>query len=248
MELRIEDVKPGAKIYAGRYAISAYEPQPILWLKANNGLQIISDKVLDHIVYDQAERTNRDAPAFYYGTVDYLLSNIHQYMNSDEYDWFEKTHHDDEAPFYRRHPGFLYYFADYEIKSIQSVDLPEHENLFVKDSDKYFQLFKKHGIRPHLTEDLLSHANLGIRETGYSGFWMQNVSPRNNGCVEYVMRDGYVSHQYPSSSGGLRPVITLAAGTKMHVNDDGTLSIAEFEVEESIAFSEDELMSFLGLR
>lgn len=246
MDVKIEDIKPGARIYLGKYAAkNSGTPEEISWLKADYGTKIISEKVLDYIQFDAPERArSREHRAFYYGYEVYELSNIYQYLNGCEMQWFSPSHPMDATPSYAGRPGFLYYFDDYEINSIQNIDLPSLSNIIENDSPDFMPLFKKHGIRPHPTERVVALTDMG--ETSFSDFWVKDVSIQNT--ISVIGRDGQKHTRYPTYECGLRPVISLLPGTKIQIDENGIFTVSEFIIPESDICTENELFSFLGLR
>ena len=151
----------------GQYGVSAHEVFPIMWLKATPNGDFISEKVLDYICFDARERQSDDYSARMYGNPDYGVSNIMQFLNSYDENWWKPAHGKDMPPdgnnvfqvgdAYNNHCGFLYHFEDYEIDSIVKkllhtsngavkslMRLPSYEDFF---GTNRFQLFSRRGIR-----------------------------------------------------------------------------------------------------
>ena len=258
MDMTVEKLKLGTKIKFGAYTTTdgLFAPSSICWLKASPEGDFIAESVLDYIAFDARERRSPDIDHRYYGNPSYELSNILQFLNSEEQSWFTKTHDADEKPDqgnccgytiqYGGHPGFLYPFTEYEIASMQGmVELPHLSQVF---GDGAFPLFKKKGIRPKATEDLISR-KLGRDGFGYNSyvdFWTQDLS--GSGSVRTVGRDGYSSNKKPYENCGLRPVVRLKPETKLVIDVDGIFTLEPFTVEDSTpVFSDEDLLKYLGL-
>jgi len=141
LDLKISDLKVGAKLIFGNYGVST-AVYPITWLKANKECEFLSEFVLDLLKFDYQERNNPNRDCFYHGNGNYEQSNIIQFMNSPEDDWYEPMHDYDAPPGnmggladahgdYVHHSGFLSGFEDYEIECLASrVDLPSIANIY----------------------------------------------------------------------------------------------------------------------
>ena len=160
-ETTVGKIKVGTKLMLGQYGVSAHEVFPIMWLKATPNGDFISEKVLDYICFDARERQSDDYSARMYGNPDYGVSNIMQFLNSYDENWWKPAHGKDMPPdgnnvfqvgdAYNNHCGFLYHFEDYEIDSIVKkllhtsngavkslMRLPSYEDFF---GTNRFQLF-----------------------------------------------------------------------------------------------------------
>ena len=274
MEKTVADLKIGSKIILGAYPVSLDQtPAPITWLKADVANRCISDKVLDVLAFDAAEV--RDVRRTAYGDQfvmepnnNYALSNIHQYLNSQNVNWFTPTHPKDEPPElyprhvqlrgteYKDHPGFLNYFEGFEIAAMKEdrvviggeeltslVRLPTLEE--IKNDAMKFTLFRRKGVRAHPTPELVyGRRNAFLTESGFASFWTTDGS--NGGSyVRYIDRGSYVSSSDPRYPNGVRPVIMLKPETKVRLIDKDTYELIPIECNDEP--SKEDLLSFLGL-
>jgi len=82
---------------------------------------------IPNIEFDAIEAAGRGSPR---GNNDYGDSNIRQWLNSEEGDWWYRTHQFDAPPSYANKPGFLYGF-DYQSYGIVPFYIPKvGEDLF----------------------------------------------------------------------------------------------------------------------
>ena len=257
MDFTVEKLPVGTRLRLGAYAVTGYAPEPIFWLKATPDGAFIAEEALDYIAFDARERRSSEVDHRYNGNPNYELSNILQYLNSEDDDWFYPTNSFDETPCqgnvcqyhgqYGDHAGFLYSFADYEIASLHGpVELPHYSDFF---GDHPFPLFKRKGIRAKSTENLY-HMKLsgeGFRETSYVDFWTQDQDEGYN-RIKIVGRDGYQDRKCPYQSSGLRPVIKLDLNAKIMVDENGVFTLEPFVVQDDTpVFSEEDLYKYLGL-
>lgn len=163
MESVVGNMKVGAPLIMGAYGTRNDNPYPIVWLKGTPNGDFITQFALDVLGFDAQEpdnTENRDARAV--GNPNYGCSNILQFLNAQEENWFSPMHQYDASPARRRmgyavgydtHNGFLYHFEDYEIECLQEdirevggnmvrtlIRLPSAEDVI---GDNRFQLFRK---------------------------------------------------------------------------------------------------------
>lgn len=91
VETTVGKIRVGTKLLLGQYGVSADEIFPIMWLKATPNGDFISEKVLDYICFDARERQSDDYSAKMYGNPDYGASNIMQFLNSYDENWWKPT-------------------------------------------------------------------------------------------------------------------------------------------------------------
>lgn len=138
----------GAKIKLGKHQINKETALPIIWVVADknhsgypsNSVTLITEKVIDMRAYDAQEWNSNNELFVSYGNIDYALSNINQWLNSESgaSAWYTKQHTDDNAPnnsstiygteYYDR-PGFLYNFTVAERQSLLPTTLANQRNL-----------------------------------------------------------------------------------------------------------------------
>lgn len=268
MESVVGNMKVGAPLIMGAYGTRNDNPYPIVWLKGTPNGDFITQFALDVLGFDAQEpdnTENRDARAV--GNPNYGCSNILQFLNAQEENWFSPMHQYDASPARRRmgyavgydtHNGFLYHFEDYEIECLQEdirevggnmvrtlIRLPSAEDVI---GDNRFQLFRKRGIRPKGTHDLIANRSLYIRnlqEESYIPFWISDLSTRVNYYASMINRMGNVDTLYPKECSGIRPVCTIKAETKVELHDDGFYYIVPTSGRN--VFTDGELFELLGL-
>lgn len=259
--MTIEDLKVGSRVMLGKYGVGN-NLYPIWWLKATTNGDFIAECVLDYLMFDAKEQNSPTYENRRTGNPDYALSNIRQFLNSEDGDWYTPSHAYDTYPrtrggsvaaygtpagTYYNHAGFLANFDDHEIDAINGVvELPT-----VDDVNKYgvncFKLFTRKGVRPHPTEDLAWHGpNVGFDETSFSDFWLQN---RNGDMVKIMDRTGNISSRYPALAGGLRPKCKIKNELEVeaYANAEGFV-LKPYEVQAVGVATDEELFALLGLR
>ena len=124
-----------ALIKFGAHSVGSEAAQPIIWMIADknhsgypsNSVSLITEKIIDLRAYDAQEGSTT-------GNINYQLSNIHQWLNSDATagNWYTPTHSKDAPPTgkavlagtgYQDRPGFLYNFTLIEQASILPTTL-----------------------------------------------------------------------------------------------------------------------------
>ena len=147
----ISDIPVGGKLKFGAYSVAGEEPHKICWIKVNHDNTLLSEFVEDQLAFDAVESDSPNDSHREDGNSRYSLSNLHQFLNSSEINWFRKTHEYDAPPVegtmmhrhmeYRNKPGFLSYFKQWEIDTIDDseivtrlpgIDNEEYENITAK--------------------------------------------------------------------------------------------------------------------
>ena len=121
---RIEDYPIGTKVIDPN---TKYNGSPIEWLIVakdhpsylSNSVTLISDKILTFKAFDAAEPDSTDRDIQSRGNNRYIYSNILQWLNKTDVDWFVKQHSTDYPPVssyvseneYRSEAGFLNGFS-----------------------------------------------------------------------------------------------------------------------------------------
>lgn len=261
--MTVADMKVGDRLLFGTYTIeSALEEcaDTISWLKATRDNVFLSECVIDMVKFDNKEPNSTDDYHSRYGNNNYELSNVRQYLNSHEIDWFVKMHDADEAPGgtntyrygdYASNPGFLSRFEDYEIEVLSGdIELPTRGNVFGLGGAARFELFKRKGIRAHTSELLRrSWRNPGYNETAYVPFWVADSD--RSAYTYYVDRSGGLYSSTPSTSSGLRPKCKIRPDALVeNVDGKNTYRLVPFEAKKkriNEICSDEELSVFLGL-
>ncbi len=135
MAQNLSNLPIGAKIKFGKHSVNGETAQPIIWLVVaknhtnypNNSVTLLTEKVIDLRAYDAVEPKNSDTDISTSGNNNYVLSNIAQWLNSENVSWYTATHSVDQAPNnnntvvntgYDNRPGFLSNFTAIERSAI----------------------------------------------------------------------------------------------------------------------------------
>ena len=125
----------GSTFFLGKYQVESEDPWDIEWeiVHQTNDYQIARTKyVIDFRVFDAREKikgTHTNNMRYIYGNNNWSVSNIKQFLNSDQASWYSAQHTYDTPPTseyvedysngttysaYDTHKGFLYYWSDTE--------------------------------------------------------------------------------------------------------------------------------------
>lgn len=260
--MTIADLKVGAKLVFGAYGVGD-ATHPITWLKANReGGEFLSEFVLDLLKFDAEEQNSPSHEHRYYGNADYGLSNIFQFMNSYEDDWFNPSHQYDCPPGnynrpgdrtgdYLHHPGFLNAFEDYEIECLAgSVNLPTLANIFGANGEPRMQFFNRKGFRGRPSSDLVygKHGHC-LEETSYCEYWLSDGTDSSS-YRSFIGRDGSKHSTTADNAIGFRPKCVIKPTTEVEPIGDGSFRIVPFEPSKrrgpQIA-TDEELLNLMGL-
>lgn len=262
--MKIGDLKVGAKLFFGNYGTRENTTHPITWLKASSDNEFLSEYVLDLLRFDAQERNNPDRDIYWYGNGDYEISNIIQFMNSFEEDWYDPMHKFDAPPGnpmnvndglgeYVNHPGFLHGFEDYELECLAGrIDLPSYANIFGSGGSPRFQLFSRKGFRgrPH-ADVVYNRIGHDMSEDSFCGFWISDMSGKYKAsCID---RSGSRKITYASDIGGLRPKCTISPDIEVEPMPDGSgYRIVAFEANKTRTrnprvATDEEFMALMGL-
>lgn len=248
MDRTIKDLKIGTRLKFGAYACPGGTPVPIVWLKASTDCDFIAECALDDIQFDNRELWPWDRDRHLNGNNEYGISNIYQFLNSDEQIWYRPTHQYDSPPNYRVRPGFLTGFAEFEKASLEDgINLPAFGDVV---GDNKFALFRKKGIRPHPSEDMRRRFWGDYTRTSFVPFWTRDPLAGSATRVMIIGRDGYRNSNIAASHAGLRPVCNIDSRAVVETDDDGMYKLKAFEVADVVEeiYTDDELFNFLCLR
>ena len=257
--MTIADLKTGAKLVFGNYGVGA-GIHHISWLKTGRENMFLSEFVLDILKFDNHERSNPQRDFYYHGNGDYETSNIIQFMNSHEEDWYESMHRYDAPPGspdsmydslgdYFHHPGFLHEFEDYELECLDGrIDLPTVANIIGTGREARFPLFNRKGYRGRPTIDLVyNKGGHDMNKDSFCEFW---VSDASGFYVGYIDRAGARRDTYANSRQGLRPICRLKPTTEVELQADGTYRVVPFTASKprsSKICTDEEFLELMGL-
>ena len=151
----IADLPIGEKLKFGAYSVSGEMPHKICWVKAHRDGTILTEFMEDQCAFDAKEPDNPDEYRRSYGNNRYSVSNLHQFLNAEDTEWFRQKHGCDTPPEdrlmyngrygYANKPGFLHYFDEWEVEAIEeseiktalpTKDIPtggeKHETIYAK--------------------------------------------------------------------------------------------------------------------
>lgn len=261
MGLTIADLKVGSKLVFGTYGVGN-TLYPITWLKANKAGEFLSEFVLDILKFDEEERNSPNYDFRCCGNGDYELSNVLQFLNSYEDDWYGPMHEHDAPPGsqtrptdrlgdYLHHSGFLHEFQDYEIESIAGrVNLPTIANIFGYNGEPKFTLFNRKGYRGKPTTDLVyGRYGHGLDEFSYCEYWIVGGGSTSY-SQEFVGRDGGRHNAYADHRSGIRPKCTIRPELEVELVSEGVYRIVPFKATKSHGpqvATDEELLNLMGL-
>ncbi|MBQ9613049.1 MAG: hypothetical protein IJV14_10755 [Lachnospiraceae bacterium] len=117
--MKYGDLPIGSKILFGRYRENDRgQEKELKWTKVTDDCRTVLVPRQIVAVFDHCERgVNQDRMNHGYNF--YPYSNIDQYLNSRNYEWFVPKHSGDTVYYHEaRRPGFLHFFMPEEIKQI----------------------------------------------------------------------------------------------------------------------------------
>lgn len=220
--------------------------RPIVWTKVS-ATDLISVYVLDEMEFDAYEPSATNMHYANQANPDYLLSNIHQYLNADGENWFVPTHERDMAPRYANHRGFLSGFSDEELAIIRhtvpkgnigdgirpscAVRLPSKAEI-MPGTENTLPYFRRKGRR----------AYRNASDYHYTPYMFADRPDANHICV--LAADGHCNAWYwPTSSCGVRPMISIRDDAMFSFDENG--SIYWNPVLEKIQQEDDDMFSAL---
>ena len=133
-EINLSELTVGSTFRFGRYYVSTENPHAIEWriVHQTDDYQIaMVTEILDYKCFDAREPNNTATGTANYGNNNWKLSNICQFLNSDQKVWYKAQHEYDTPPSlsytdknaYDDHYGFLYYFSDYEKSLLKDMTI-----------------------------------------------------------------------------------------------------------------------------
>lgn len=130
--ISFEDLSLGSTFNYGKYQVDTETPWDLEWevVHQTDDYNIAMTKqIIDFLPFDAIESSNIDSTRKTKGNNDFSVSNIKQYLNSDQASWYSAQHTYDAPPTeancyvdssyptavgYDTKPDFLYYFSDAE--------------------------------------------------------------------------------------------------------------------------------------
>lgn len=242
----------------GQYGVRA-TPRPITWLKADRSGEFLSEFVLDMLKFDSRELTNPDRRIYWGGSSDYGFSNLAQFLNSGEEEWYCPSHRYDSPPGdngadrvgdYLHHVGFLHEFEDYEIDCLAGdISLPTVDNIYGRHGTPRFPLFNRKGFRGRPSADLVQNMMEYVGgQSSFSSFWLEDSATDSK--VQCVDRSGGLSSISAASWCGVRPKCKLKLDTLVEKLQDGSFRVVPFVATGQNGpktCTDEEFMTLMGL-
>ena len=137
----LDSLSVGSTFTLGKYQVESEDPWDIEWeiVHQTDDYQIAMTKsVIDLRCFDGKESTNNDSNRAKYGNNNWKYSNIKQFLNSDQANWYSSQHQYDAPPSsancwsytngttynaYDTHKGFLYYWSDTDKSILKDMTL-----------------------------------------------------------------------------------------------------------------------------
>lgn len=134
--------------YMGKYQVGSETPWDIEWeiVHQESDYQIaMAKQIIDLRCFDAKESSNSDTNRQKYGNNNWGVSNIEQWLNSDQSNWYSAQHSADAPPSsaivsynpYDTKPGFLYYWTDEEKAVLQDMTLTLANNTVTDGGGSY---------------------------------------------------------------------------------------------------------------
>ena len=144
----------GSTFFLGKYQVASETPWDIEWeiVHQESDYQIaMAKQIIDLRCFDAKESSNSDTNRQKYGNNNWGVSNIEQWLNSDQTNWYSAQHSADAPPSsanvwvinsvaynpYDMKPGFLYYWSDEEKAVLQDMILTLANNKVTDGGGSY---------------------------------------------------------------------------------------------------------------
>lgn len=223
-----------------------YYGAPIVWLVGDHGYYgetlttLVSERILTFKAFDAAEPNNPDRWRASYGNNDYKVSNIAQWLNSYEDDWFTPLHVYDQAPTsdyvssrpYANESGFLTNFSEAFIQHIDDTVLGKVFLLSTEEvglaEGKRLELFENEEYRKAKpTKECVQIDDKGD-ENEPDWWWLRTPNSGYLSSVRGVISSGAISSLSAwRGSRGARPALNLFSEirVKAEPNENGVYEI-----------------------
>lgn len=225
--MKVHEIPIGSMLIIGECG-----DRDIIWRKISDQQDLIADKRVGVLEFDQVEFENKSRARREHGNNFFPHSNIFQWLNATEQDhWYRQQHEFDEAPYYTGSPGFLSGFMSAELAALVersiTVAVPLGSR---KQFGREYQM-KCRVCLPAATEVGLTDPELEVegaaipeirnmlREYGRNGSMMTRTGVRDAAHIlaYYGMSCETIS---AARSYDIRPMIRLKADTELIQIDD----------------------------
>ena len=225
----------GSTFYLGKYQVGSETPWDIEWeiVHQESNYQIaMAKQIIDLRCFDAKESSNSNSSRKNSGNNNWGVSNIEQWLNSDQSNWYSAQHSADAPPSsanvwsnynpYDTKPGFLYYWTDEEKAVLQDMTLTLANNTKTDGGGSYTWTGKV--WLPTYTQ-MSGKQNNSISEgTQFSKFTddasriktLHAMCATNNQyCIDKSMTEGKALFYWMSSASTVNPYASY------YVNSDG---------------------------
>lgn len=163
MAQNLSNLPIGAKIKFGSLSVNGEIAQPIRWVVVaknhymSSSVTLFAEKVIDYQVYDAVEPMNTDLYIPSRGDKRYAISNIQQWLNSVETNWYSARHSLDtvDAAMAAR-PGFLHHFTASERNAVLTTTVKSVWYDYINSSTKEDSVSGKVFLPSHMELGLLN--------------------------------------------------------------------------------------------
>ena len=244
----------GSTFFLGKYQVGSETPWDIEWeiVHQESDYQIaMAKQIIDLRCFDAMESNNSDNNRKTSGNNNWGVSNIEQWLNSDQSNWYSAQHSADAPPSsaniwvsnnvaynpYDTKPGFLYYWTDEEKSVLKDMTLTLANNTITDGGGSYTWTGKV--WLPTYTQ-MSGNQNNSISEcTQFSKFTDNNsriktihamCAANNQYCIDKSKTEGtawyyWMSSAYPSDSYSSRAVYNDGLPDNSYYAYSGSLGV-----------------------
>ena len=115
--MKVKDIQIGERIVFG-----THEGEDIVWRKVSDENDFFAETECGYRPFDVSEPDSTSRARRRHGNNFFPHSNIFNWLNSCNMDWYAQTHEFDRRPFYATSPGFLWWFTPEEINAMLPMD------------------------------------------------------------------------------------------------------------------------------
>lgn len=139
-KMKVNDLPLGAKLIFGFFRNKLYVEKEVIWTKVDVTNIFLSED-LKGLCFDGKEPGSTQSIRRDNGNNYYTVSNLDQYLNSVDTDWYSPAHEaDSKSGEYDGIPGFLSKFSENELNAIQPTEI---EVILPKTEAETFQKEKE---------------------------------------------------------------------------------------------------------
>ena len=215
----LSNLPVGAKVKFGKYQVGSETPWDISWLivaKSHvgypaNSITLLAESIVDERAVDAYEPDNADTNRQTGGNNKYAVSNVDQWLNSSNAEWYTSRHSTDTPPSpeylhsayasvaYADKKGFLYHFANNERNVILNTTVRVVRHTL--DEGGYEDVSRKVFV-PSITE-IANITENSIAEGSRWEWFANKLSDSDRKCTMFIQTfNNVVSPEKPTSVTG----------------------------------------------